>query len=309
MKETGIYQIYVKAMKEDGIGDLYKDYEELKNKLEKEGFFNIGHKQKIPFMPKTIGVLTSKTGSVIKDIINVSTRRNPNVHIRLFPIPVQGKGAELEIADAIKIMNEKKLADVLILARGGGSIEDLWPFNEEITARAIYNSKIPIISAVGHETDFTISDFVADLRAPTPSAAAELAVPDIEEIKRKLETYNQRYKISLKKKIEFMELRYQKCMSSKVFTDPTAKIKEQYINLDIIIKSLENLTTNKVKDLKTKSVELISKLDTLSPLKTLTRGYSITQKQDKTIKSVTEVKTDDILDIRFIDGEIKTKVI
>lgn len=296
-------------MEEDGIGDLYKDYEELKNKLEKEGFFNIGHKQKIPFMPKTIGVLTSKTGSVIKDIINVSTRRNPNVHIRLFPIPVQGKGAELEIADAIKIMNEKKLADVLILARGGGSIEDLWPFNEEITARAIYNSKIPIISAVGHETDFTISDFVADLRAPTPSAAAELAVPDIEEIKRKLETYNQRYKISLKKKIEFMELRYQKCMSSKVFTDPTAKIKEQYINLDIIIKSLENLTTNKVKDLKTKSVELISKLDTLSPLKTLTRGYSITQKQDKTIKSVTEVKTDDILDIRFIDGEIKTKVI
>lgn len=308
-ERDGIYQIYVKAMKEDGIGDLYKEYEELKNKLEKEGFFNKEHKQKIPFMPKTIGVLTSKTGSVIKDIINVSTRRNPNVHIRLFPIPVQGKGAELEIADAIRIMNEKKLADVLILARGGGSIEDLWPFNEEITARAIYNSKIPVISAVGHETDFTIADFVADLRAPTPSAAAELAVPDIEEIRRKLETYNQRYKISLKKKIEFMKLRYQKCMSSKVFTDPTAKIKEQYINLDIIIKNLENLTTNKVKDLKTKSVELISKLDTLSPLKTLTRGYSITQKQGKTIKSVKEVKTDDTLDIRFIDGEIKTKVL
>lgn len=271
-------------MKEDGIGDLYKEYEELKNKLEKEGFFDNSHKQKIPFMPKTIGVLTSKTGSVIKDIINVSTRRNPNVHIRLFPIPVQGKGAELEIADAIRIMNEKKLADVLILARGGGSIEDLWPFNEEITARAIYNSKIPIISAVGHETDFTIADFVADLRAPTPSAAAELAVPDIEEIKKKLETYNQRYKISLKKKIEFMKLRYQKSMSSKAFTDPTAKIKEQYINLDIIIKNLENLITNKVKDSKTKSIELISKLDTLSPLKTLTRGYSIVQKMVKQLK-------------------------
>lgn len=296
-------------MKEDGIGDLYKEYEELKNKLEKEGFFDNSHKQKIPFMPKTIGVLTSKTGSVIKDIINVSTRRNPNVHIRLFPIPVQGKGAELEIADAIRIMNEKKLADVLILARGGGSIEDLWPFNEEITARAIYNSKIPIISAVGHETDFTIADFVADLRAPTPSAAAELAVPDIEEIKRKLETYNQRYKTSLKKKIEFMKLRYQKCMSSKVFTDPTAKIKEQYINLDIIIKNLENLITNKVKDSKTKSIELISKLDTLSPLKTLTRGYSIVQKDSKTIKSVKELKTNDMLGIRFTDGEIKTKVL
>lgn len=296
-------------MKEDGIGDLYKEYEELKNKLEKEGFFDNSHKQKIPFMPKTIGVLTSKTGSVIKDIINVSTRRNPNVHIRLFPIPVQGKGAELEIADAIRTMNEKKLADVLILARGGGSIEDLWPFNEEITARAIYNSKIPIISAVGHETDFTIADFVADLRAPTPSAAAELAVPDIAEIKRKLETYNQRYKTSLKKKIEFMKLRYQKCMSSKVFTDPTAKIKEQYINLDITIKSLENLITNKVKDSKTKSIELISKLDTLSPLKTLTRGYSIAQKDGKTIKSVKELKTNDTLGIRFTDGEIKTKVL
>lgn len=296
-------------MKEDGIGDLYKEYEELKNKLEKEGFFDNSHKQKIPFMPKTIGVLTSKTGSVIKDIINVSTRRNPNVHIRLFPIPVQGKGAELEIADAIRTMNEKKLADVLILARGGGSIEDLWPFNEEITARAIYNSKIPIISAVGHETDFTIADFVADLRAPTPSAAAELAVPDIEEIKRKLETYNQRYKTSLKKKIEFMKLRYQKCMSSKVFTDPTAKIKEQYINLDITIKSLENLITNKVKDSKTKSIEFISKLDTLSPLKTLTRGYSIAQKDGKTIKSVKELKTNDTLGIRFTDGEVKTKVL
>lgn len=309
MKGIGIYQIYVKAMKEDGIGDLYKEYEELKTKLEKEGFFDNSHKQKIPFMPKTIGVLTSKTGSVIKDIINVSTRRNPNVHIRLFPIPVQGKGAELEIADAIRTMNEKKLADVLILARGGGSIEDLWPFNEEITARAIYNSKIPIISAVGHETDFTIADFVADLRAPTPSAAAELAVPDIEEIKRKLETYNQRYKISLKKKIEFMKLRYQKCMSSKVFTEPTAKIKEQYINLDIIIKNLENLITNKVKDAKTKSIELISKLDALSPLKTLTRGYSIAQKDGKTIKSVKELKTNDELDIRFTDGKIKTKVL
>ena len=296
-------------MKEDGNGDLYKEYEELKTKLEKEGFFDNNHKQKIPFMPKTIGVLTSKTGSVIKDIINVSTRRNPNVHIRLFPIPVQGKGAELEIADAIRIMNQKKLADVLILARGGGSIEDLWPFNEEITARAIYNSKIPIISAVGHETDFTIADFVADLRAPTPSAAAELAVPDIEEIKRKLEIYNQRYKISLKKKIEFMKLRYQKCMSSKVFTEPTAKIKEQYINLDIIIKNLENLITNKVKDAKTKSIELISKLDTLSPLKTLTRGYSIAQKDGKTIKSVKELKTNDELDIRFTDGKIKTKVL
>lgn len=308
-ERDGVYQIYVKAMKEDGIGDLYKEYEELKNKLEKEGFFDNEHKQKIPFMPKTVGVLTSKTGSVIKDIINVSTRRNPNVNIRLFPIPVQGKGAELEIADAIRIMNQKELADVLILARGGGSIEDLWPFNEEITARAIYNSKIPIISAVGHETDFTIADFVADLRAPTPSAGAELAVPDVDEIKRKLETYNQRYKTSLKKKIEFMKLRYQKCMSSKVFTDPTAKIKEQYISLDMTIKKLENLATNKIKDSKAKSIELISKLDALSPLKTLTRGYSIAQKQGKTIRSIKELQKDDVIDLKFIDGQTQSKII
>ena len=296
-------------MQEDGIGDLYKEYEELKNKLEKEGFFKEEHKQKIPYMPKTIGVLTSKTGSVIKDIINVSTRRNPNVHIRLLPIPVQGKGAELEIADAIRTMNEKNLADVIILARGGGSIEDLWPFNEEVTARAIYNSKIPIISAVGHETDFTIADFVSDLRAPTPSAAAELAVPDIEEIKRKISTYENRYKTSLKKKIEYMHLRYQKCIASKVFTDPTAKIKELYVELDNKIKTLDTNITNKIKDLKTKKVELISKLDALSPLKTLTRGYTIASKDGKTLKSVKDLQKDDIIDLNFTDGKIKTKVI
>lgn len=308
-ERDGIYQIYVKAMQEDGIGDLYKEYEELKNKLEKEGFFDEKHKQKIPFMPKTIGVLTSKTGSVIKDIINVSTRRNPNVHIKLLPVPVQGKGAELEIADAIRIMNEKKLADVLIIARGGGSIEDLWPFNEEITARAIYNSKIPIISAVGHETDFTIADFVADLRAPTPSAAAELAVTDIEELNIKLDTYRNRYKNALKKKIEYMNLRYEKCIASRAFTKPTSKIKDLYIELDNKIKSLENSISNKVKDLKTYSVETISKLDTLSPLKTLTRGYVIAEKNKKSIKSVKHLQRDDVINLKFIDGNIETKVI
>lgn len=308
-ERDGVYQIYVKAMQEDGVGDLYKEYEELKNKLEKEGYFDKEHKKKIPYMPKTVGVLTSQTGSVIRDIINVSTRRNPNVHIRLFPIPVQGKKAELEIAEAIRIMNDKNLADVLILARGGGSIEDLWPFNEEITARAIYNSKIPVISAVGHETDFTIADFVADLRAPTPSAAAELAVPDASEINMKIETYRNRYKNALKKKIEYMKLRYEKCMASKVFTDPTSKIKELYIELDNQIKRLENVTTNKVKDLKSSSIEMISKLDALSPLKTLTRGYAIAEKDKKSVKSIKDIKKDDIINLKFIDGNIDTKVI
>ena len=199
-ERDGIYQIYVKAMQEDGVGILYKKYEELKQRLEEEGYFDERHKQKIPLMPKTIGVLTSQTGAVIRDIINVSTRRNPNVVIKLLPVPVQGEGAAEKIADGIRLMNEKNIADVLILARGGGSLEDLWPFNEEIVAHAIYNSKIPIISAVGHETDFSISDFVADLRAPTPSAAAELAVPDIYEIKQKINSYQSRLRNSLIKK-------------------------------------------------------------------------------------------------------------
>ena len=220
----GIYQIYCKAMQEDGIGDLYKAYEELKNKLEKEGLFDKAHKKKIPLMPETIGVLTSQTGAVIRDIINVSTRRNPNVHIKLYPVPVQGNGAAEKIVDAIRTANEHKISDVIILARGGGSLEDLWPFNEEIMARAIYESEIPIISAVGHETDFTIADFVADLRAPTPSAAAELAQADIYELKRKIELYRERYRQALKKKIDFMRLRYEKVMASRVFTDPLKRI-------------------------------------------------------------------------------------
>ena len=166
-ERDGVYQIYCKAMQEDGMGSLYVAFEKLKAKLEQEGLFDESHKKKIPFMPKIIGVLTSNTGAVIRDIINVSTRRNPNVYIRLLPVPVQGEGAAEKIVKAIKLMNEKKLADCLILARGGGSLEDLWPFNEEIVARAIYDSELPIISAVGHETDFTIADFVADLRAPT----------------------------------------------------------------------------------------------------------------------------------------------
>lgn len=297
-------------MKEDGIGDLYKEYEELKNKLEKEGFFDNNHKQKIPFMPKTIGVLTSKTGSVIKDIINVSTRRNPNVHIRLFPIPVQGKGAELEIADAIRIMNEKKLADVLILARGGGSIEDLWPFNEEITARAIYNSKIPIISAVGHETDFTIADFVADLRAPTPSAAAELAVANIDDVKNSIKQYENRYKIALKKKIELIRLNYEKQMQRAVFKNPVQKINERYMLLDSLVKQIQSNIKLKVNEDKRIFEKSVSRLDALSPLKTLARGYSIvTKENDSVIKSKNDVKLGEEIHIKVIDGKIKAKVI
>ena len=308
-ERDGVYQIYVKAMQEDGVGVLYKKYEELKQRLEEEGYFDVAHKQKIPKMPKTIGVLTSQTGSVIRDIINVSTRRNPNVHIRLLPVPVQGEGAAEKIADGIRIMNENKLADVLILARGGGSLEDLWPFNEEIVAHAVYNSKIPVISAVGHETDFSISDFVADLRAPTPSAAAELAVPDIYEVKQKINTYQNRLRLSLVKKVEIMKLRYEKCMSSRVFKEPLRNINDNYLKIDTYIKRLESCIQAKQKEEKTKYVELVSKLDALSPLKTLTRGYSLVEKDGEIIKSVNDVKSEDKIDIRFVDGVKEAKIL
>ena len=308
-ERDGIYQIYVKAMQEDGVGILYKKYEELKQRLDEEGYFDESHKQKIPLMPKVIGVLTSQTGSVIRDIINVSTRRNPNVQIRLYPVPVQGEGAAEKIADGIRFMNENNLADVLILARGGGSLEDLWPFNEEIVAHAIYNSKLPIISAVGHETDFSISDFVADLRAPTPSAAAELAVPDIYEIKQKINVYQNRLRMSLVKKVEIMKLRYEKCMNSRVFKEPTRNINDNYLRVDNYIKRLENTIKIKQKEEKTKYIELISKLDALSPLKTLTRGYSIVETDDKIIKSSKQLSTGDKIKLRFSDGQKNAEIL
>ena len=308
-ERDGVYQIYVKAMQEDGIGSLYKAYEEMKAKLEKEGLFDQSHKKKIPLMPRCIGVLTSNTGAVIRDIINVSTRRNPNVYIKLLPVPVQGPGAAEKIVDAIKTMNEKKLADVIIVARGGGSLEDLWPFNEEIVARAIYDSELPVISAVGHETDFTIADFVADLRAPTPSAAAELAVPNIADIKLKLEGYNNRYKLALKKKVEFMKLRYEKCMNSRVFKEPLQKINEKYILIDMKVKTMQNSISNIYNSKKTNMIKHIAKLDALSPLKTLTRGYSIVQVNGKVVKSVEELKKDEEIDIRLVDGQARAKVL
>ena len=305
MKETGVYQIYAKAIKQEGIGDLHAKFEELKKKLEEEGLFDKEHKKQIPFMPKVIGVLSASTGAVIKDIINVATRRNPNVYIKLYPVPVQGQGAAEKIAGAIEIMNKEKTADVLILARGGGSLEDLWPFNEEAVARAIYNSEIPIISAVGHETDYSISDFVADLRAPTPSAAAELAVPNIAELELKLKIYKNRLQNALLKKLEVMKLRYEKCMTRRVFTDPLQKINENYMLLDKYSKQIENSILNRVKESRNNMVRLITKLDTLSPLKTLTRGYSIVTKIDdkKIIKSVKDLKNGDKITIKFADGE------
>ena len=308
-ERDGIYQIYVKAMEQSGLGDLYEAYEKLKASLEEEGLFNETHKKKIPINPKIIGVLSSQTGAVIRDIINVSTRRNPNCYIRLLPVPVQGSGASKEIANAIKIMNEKQLADVIILARGGGSLEDLWPFNEEIVARAIYDSKIPIISAVGHETVFTIADFVADLRAPTPSAAAEIANPDIYELKNKIAVARERTRQALNKKMELLKLKYNNIMKSKVFLDPLRIINDNYLRLDNNVKEITNIIKLKQKDSEKKFGLIVSKLDALSPLKTLSRGYAIIEKENNIVKSYNDLKDGDIVKLILTDGKKDAKII
>lgn len=298
-----------KQWKSKVCGDLYAAYEKLKKELEQEGLFDEKYKKKIPLKPKIIGVLSSKTGAVIRDIINVSTRRNPNCYIRLLPVPVQGPGAAKEIAKGIRTMNEKNLADVIILARGGGSLEDLWPFNEEIVAREIFASKIPIISAVGHETDFTIADFVSDLRAPTPSAAAELANPDVYELKNKINTLKERARLGLKKKIEFMKMRYISLMQTKSMSNPVQNMQTNYLKIDGYIKQMENAIKIKKSQLEKRFQANVGKLDALSPLKTLTRGYAIVEKQKNVAKFAKDLKTGDEVSLRFSDGSKDAKII
>lgn len=307
-ERDGVYQIYAKAMKEDGIGTLYEAYEKLKAKLEAEGLFDSSHKKPIPQFPNKIGVLTASTGAVIRDIINVSTRRNPNVHITLLPVPVQGPTAAEAIVKGIKKMNDEKIADVIILGRGGGSLEDLWPFNEEIVARAIYDSEIPIISAVGHETDFSISDFVADLRAPTPSAAAELAVPNIDDVKYTISQIENRYKILLKKKIELKKLQFEKCMQSKGFKDPLNRVNEKRMLIDNDVKNLCNLIKIKMSNFETLLTKNITKIDGLSPLKIMARGYLISEKDGKIVKSVKSLNQNDDIQLQYFDGVAKATI-
>lgn len=309
-ERDGVYQVYAKGMEPEGVGALYKAYEKLKAKLSEEGLFDEAHKKPIPLLPRAIGVVTSKTGAVIRDIINVTTRRLPNVNIILYPAAVQGEGAAQTIVNGIKYFNKAKNVDTIIIGRGGGSLEDLWPFNEEITARAIYESEIPIISAVGHETDFTIADFVADLRAPTPSAAGELAVPDVLEVRWKLENINKRLANSLRKKVENMRIKYDNLKNSRALKNPYDALRQKMIVCDNLYKNIENNFSLKVKDRHIKLVGLIGRLENLSPLKTMLRGYSIVENLDgKVIKSVNDLSKDDEIAIRLNDGKRKAKIL
>ena len=328
---TGNYQIYVEEMLEDGIGNLYIAFEQLKKKLQEEGLFLESHKKKIPKIPNRIGVVTAPTGAAIKDIISTIKRRWPICEIILFPALVQGEEAHNTIVSQIKKAESYDL-DTLIIGRGGGSIEDLWPFNEEDVARTIYDCNIPVISAVGHEIDFTIADFVADLRAPTPTGAAEMAVPQKSDVASYLNQVNIRLNKSLKNRIEVNKKHLEEINKHYIFKNPITiyQTKEMIFDalLDRLKYSLTNLLRVKEKEfsviinnpvlrkpldlIKNKQnnyLQIISKLDALSPLKTLKRGYTITKKEDKVITSIKNIKKGDNINIEFNDGDILAKVL
>ena len=306
---TGQYQYYIEDMQPDGIGALYQAYEQLKEKLQSKGLFDESHKKPIPYCPKTIGVITSPTGAAVQDIKNILTRRFPSVNIILCPVLVQGDNAAPQLVDAVNKLNEYDLCDTIIIGRGGGSIEDLWAFNDENLAYAIYNSHIPVISAVGHETDFTICDFVSYLRAPTPSAGAELAVPDRNEILQNLDAQRQ-YLSSLmdKKLIENNNIVSE--MTTKLLSlSPDDKIAKLYNDLDFLSQKYEN-NSNRIFQNTTNKIELLAtKLESLNPVSTLKRGYSVVTNNDKTVTSVKDVKNGDTLAINVTDGKIISKVI
>lgn len=306
---TGQYQYYIEDMQPDGIGALYQAYEQLKEKLQSKGLFDQSHKKPIPYCPKTIGVITSPTGAAVQDIKNILTRRFPSVNIILCPVLVQGDNAVPQLIDAVNKLNEYDLCDTIIIGRGGGSIEDLWAFNDENLAYAIYNSHIPVISAVGHETDFTICDFVSDLRAPTPSAGAELAVPDRNEILQNLDAQRQYLSSLMDKKLIENNNIVSELTTKLLSLSPDDKIAKLYNDLDFLSQKYEN-NSNRIFQNTSNKIELLAtKLESLNPVSILKRGYSVVRNNDKTVTSVKDVKNGDTLAINVTDGKIISKVI
>ena len=329
--KNGKYQLYATKITEDGIGNLHIAFEQLKKKLKQEGLFEDSHKKEIPKYPRHIGVVTASTGAAIKDIITTIKRRYPICKILIFPTLVQGNQAALKIVKQIKDAQNYDI-DTLIIGRGGGSIEDLWPFNEEIVAREIYDCKIPVISAVGHEVDFTISDFVADKRAPTPTAAAELAVPKLNEVKFRLDTLKSKLTKNINDNIGEKRLILNNISKKQVLKNPEEIYEIKGMHLDNLINKLNYASKNTISQNRNKLFKLensivlkdpkeitkhkkeaflrnFEKLEILNPLLTLKRGYSITKSNDKIVSSAKDVKPGDELDIEFDDGTVNTKVI
>ena len=304
----GSYQLYISSMQPDGIGALSIAFEQLKEKLSKEGLFDASHKKKLPSFPDKIGVVTSATGAAIQDIFNVLSRRYPVAEVVVRPAQVQGDGAAEDIAKAIEEFNAFNGADVLIVGRGGGSIEDLWAFNEEVVARAVFNSEIPVISAVGHETDYTICDFVADLRAPTPSAAAEIAVPDITELTADLLKIKQQMIISVKNKFNEERTRLLAIEKSGALKDPLSKLNENKRNLLYFSEKINDLTQAYIDRQKLHFSSLAGKLDTLSPLGVIARGYAIVSKGEVVLTKAKDFNIGDTVNIKLSDGNVSASV-
>ena len=326
----GNYQIYVEDLIEDGVGNLYIAFEKLKEKLSKEGLFDIKHKKAIPKIPNKIGIITAPTGAAVKDIISTIRRRFPLTETYLFPCLVQGELASKDILKKLKQADEYDL-DVIILGRGGGSFEDLNCFNDEELARTIFKCKTPIISAVGHEIDYTISDFVADLRAPTPTGAAEMAVIHIDDFKHNLKQYQIRLSESIIKKVKYQTLKMDALKNSFVIKNPMLMYNTKTQNLDLLIEKIHKVMFEKVEKNKLKLEEyknnyilnnpdkiyqkhidklqnIITHLELLNPLNILKKGYSLTYKEDKLVKEIKNIKKDDILNINMYDGNIDVKV-
>ena len=304
---TGNYQIYVETMEEDGLGNLFIEFEKLKKKLADEGLFDGKYKKSIPKYPSKIGVITADTGAAIKDIITTIKRRYPIAQVILFPSLVQGDNAASDIVKNIEISDSYDL-DVLIIGRGGGSIEDLWPFNEEVVARSIFNCKTPIISAVGHEIDYTIADFVSDLRAPTPTAAAELAVPNILEITKLLDNYKIRLKESVYKSFNFKKLYLDSLKNSYVIKNPIILYENKKQNLDLLLENINKNMEIKLENYNREINYIIEKLKLVNPLNTLKRGYSLVLKDDKIINTIKNIRINDDLKLRINDGYIYVTV-
>jgi len=309
-ERDGQYQLYAEEMQPDGVGALYVAFEKLKNKLKAEGLFDEDKKKHLPYMPGSIGVVTSSTGAVIRDIINVLSRRFYNVNIKLFPVQVQGEVAAGQIAYAVRRFNELNNVDVIIVARGGGSLEELWAFNEEIVARSIFESKIPVISAVGHETDFTIADFVADVRAPTPSAAAELVMPERAVVANKIDSLRMRLRNAAVKKVTISRLGLNKLKDSVVFRQPYNRIYQERQFLDIQKRYMYKALAAINSKYRNRLSVAAAGLNSLSPLQSLARGYSIVKnmKDNTLVRSVKDVKIGEQLKIRVSDGSVSCVV-
>lgn len=306
-ERDGQYQLYISEMIPDGVGALYVAYEQLKKKLEAEGLFSQSHKKPIPKYPNTIGIVTSPTGAAIRDILNILKRRFPYTAVYLYPVLVQGQGAALDISKGLKFFDGK--VDTVITGRGGGSIEDLWAFNEEIVARTIFEMETPVISAVGHETDFTIADFVADKRVPTPSAAAEIAVPSATELKKFLKIVDTRLYTALINKVEKSKKELENLTSRDVLKNPLAMYSVKQMTVDSLSMRMEKAFLDTLNRKNECFIKNVSKLDALSPLKILTRGYSMAiDKKGKPVSSVKMLEVGNNLKINFKDGKANCRV-